>query len=127
LKELFKLALATLARQMYPNYSKFLVEAFEVTTEKPYGYLVLDLKQETNDQFRVWSNIFPDEVPYVYSLQINTANQLTMSQFENKLHSVNMSKKCTYKKRTYKKRSKKCQVKKQKGGFIHALLASGFA
>jgi hypothetical protein len=58
--------IATLARQMYPNQLKFLVEAFEDATRMPYGYLSIDLKAETEQRFRIRANIFPDERQYVY-------------------------------------------------------------
>ena len=58
---------ATLARQMYPTKSKFLVEAFRDATEKPYGYLLIDLKPNTEEKYRIRTNIFPDdERHYVY-------------------------------------------------------------
>jgi len=60
------LQVATLARQMYPGHSKFLVEAFKNATEKPFGYLLLDLKHDTDEKYRVRTNIFPDETQYVY-------------------------------------------------------------
>ena len=56
-----------LARQMYPGKSRFLVEAFTDATQKPYGYLFVDLKSDTNDELRVRTNILPHEWPaYVY-------------------------------------------------------------
>lgn len=58
--------IATLARQMYPGKSKFLVEAFKDATSKPFGYLLLDLKPDTEEKYRVRTNVFPDEVQYVY-------------------------------------------------------------
>lgn len=57
---------ATLARQTYPGQSTFLVEAFKNATEKPFGYLLLDLKADTDEQYRIRTNIFPDELQYVY-------------------------------------------------------------
>jgi hypothetical protein len=48
-----KIQIATLARQMFPNNSKYLVDAYEQATRKPYQYLVIDLKPETDDHFRV--------------------------------------------------------------------------
>ena len=60
------LQVATLGRQMYPNNSKFLVEAFKDATEKPYGYLLLDLRADTLEKFRIRTNIFPGERQYVY-------------------------------------------------------------
>jgi len=61
------LQVATLGRQMYPNNSKFLVEAFRDATEKPYGYLLLDLRADTLEKFRVRTNIFAGEVQFVYN------------------------------------------------------------
>ena len=57
---------ATLGRQMYPGKSKFLIEAFTDATQKPYGYLFSDMKPETEEIYRVRTNIFPDERQYVY-------------------------------------------------------------
>jgi hypothetical protein len=58
---------ANLSRQMYPGRSKFLVEAFKDATAKPYGYLLIDLKPDTDEKFRVRANIFPnDDRQYVY-------------------------------------------------------------
>ena len=41
---------ANLARQMYPGKSTFMIEAFKYATSAPYGYLLIDLKQETDDK-----------------------------------------------------------------------------
>lgn len=55
-----------LAKQMYPGNIKFMQEAFNDATAKPYGYLLCDLKPETPDDFRLRTNIFPDETQYAY-------------------------------------------------------------
>lgn len=56
-----------MARQIYPENSKFLQEAYYDATSTPHGYLLLDLKQSTPESCRVRSNIFPDDVHnYVY-------------------------------------------------------------
>jgi hypothetical protein len=57
---------STLARQMYPGQNKFLVEAFKNATEKPFGYLLLDLKPDMDEKYRIRTNIFPEERQYVY-------------------------------------------------------------
>ena len=55
-----------LGRQMF-SIGKFLEEAFKDATSRPYGYLLVDLKPDTEEELRVRTNIFPDEVPqYVY-------------------------------------------------------------
>jgi len=55
-----------LARQMYPGQAKFLIEAFRDATREPYTYMLVDLKPDTDEKFRVRSNIFPGEQCYVY-------------------------------------------------------------
>lgn len=57
---------AVLARQMYPNDSKFAVEAFKDATKVPYGYLLIDMKPDTDEQHRLRTNIFPGEMTQVY-------------------------------------------------------------
>ena len=57
---------AILARQKYPNGSKFAIEAFKDATEKPYGYLLVDLKPDTEEQYRLRTNVFPGESTFVY-------------------------------------------------------------
>jgi hypothetical protein len=60
------LGISTLARQMYPNNSNFLLELFQDTTEKPYGYLLLELHQLTPENMRLRTNILPNERQIVY-------------------------------------------------------------
>ena len=56
-----------LARQMYPGRVKFVQEAFKDATAVPYGYLLVDLKQDTPEDMRLRTAIFPDDgVQYVY-------------------------------------------------------------
>jgi len=56
-----------LARQMYPSgQSKFLVNAFKDATAVPYGYLFIDLRQDTHDLVRIRTGIFPDQKTYIY-------------------------------------------------------------
>lgn len=49
-----------LARQMYPSNSRFLVESYQDATKKPYSYLMLDMKQNTDDRVRVIGNYFSE-------------------------------------------------------------------
>lgn len=56
-----------LARQMYPDNTKFIVDAYSDATKTPHGYLLLDLKQSTPDNMRVRTTVFPDDsYQYVY-------------------------------------------------------------
>ena len=61
-----------LSRQVCPDEPRFLQQAYHDATSKPYGYLLLDLKQETPDNFCYRSFIFPDdEYAYVFVLKKN--------------------------------------------------------
>ena len=56
-----------LARQMFLGRVKFVEEAFKDATSVPYDYLLVDLKQDTPDDMRLRTAIFPDDgVQYVY-------------------------------------------------------------
>jgi hypothetical protein len=47
-----------LAHQMYPQRTKYFLEAYTAATARPHGYLVIDMKQETPDILR----LFPSAV-----------------------------------------------------------------
>ncbi|XP_071581967.1 uncharacterized protein [Temnothorax nylanderi] len=53
-----------LARQVFPNDPKFLEEAYYDATSRPHGYLLLDLKQSTPDEYRFRTCIFPDDTAH---------------------------------------------------------------
>lgn len=55
-----------LAKQMYPGHSKYFQEVFQDATSKAHGYLFIDLKQTTPEHMRLRTQIFPDEIQYVY-------------------------------------------------------------
>jgi hypothetical protein len=55
-----------LARQIFPSKPKFMMEAFADATSKPFTYLVVDLKADTEDNLRLRSGIFPEELNYAY-------------------------------------------------------------
>lgn len=59
----YKHQINTLARQISPENSRFICDAYRDATEKPYGYLLLDLHQTTPEQHRVRTNIFPNDSP----------------------------------------------------------------
>ena len=48
----------TLSRQMLPHHSHQIMDQFNRATAKPYGYLVIDLKQNTSDYQRLGTDIF---------------------------------------------------------------------
>ena len=58
---------SALARQMYSTGWKFAVEAYrDATTSSSHGYLLIDLKPDTDERFRLRTNIFPGEQTFVY-------------------------------------------------------------
>ena len=56
-----------LAHQMYPQRTKYFLEAYTAATARPHGYLVIDMKQETPDILRLRSHIFPGEEQKTYA------------------------------------------------------------
>jgi len=58
-----------LARQMYGGGkdAKVLDEAYADSTSKPFGYLLLDLKQSTPDHLRLRTNVVPGDELTVYA------------------------------------------------------------
>ena len=53
-----KQQISILARQMYPNRSHYFIEQYEKATQRPHGYLFVDLKQNTSEEYRLKSDIF---------------------------------------------------------------------
>ena len=52
-----------LAKQMYPGKTRWMQEAYKDATSRPFGYLLVDLRQSTPEHLRLRSHIFPDEQP----------------------------------------------------------------
>ena len=50
-----------LARQLFPDSPKFLVEAYNDSTSRAHGYLMIDLTQSCPDHLRIKADIFPEE------------------------------------------------------------------
>ena len=56
-----------MAKQMYPGRVKFVQEAFADATSTPYGYILVDVEQDTPEDLRLRTSILPDDsVQYVY-------------------------------------------------------------
>lgn len=54
-----------LAQQIYPENTLFVRDAYRDATARSHGYLLIDLKQSTPDEYRFRTNIFPDDSPSV--------------------------------------------------------------
>ena len=55
-----------LGHQMFPHRGKDFVEAYRKATFKPYGYLLIDLKQDTEEHLRLRTFVFPGEYQLVF-------------------------------------------------------------
>jgi len=55
-----------LARQLYTENSACLYNAYQDSTQRPHGFLLLDLSQDTDDRLRFRTDIFPTEQAVVY-------------------------------------------------------------
>ena len=51
----------TLSRQICPGNSQRMMQIYKSATEKPYGYLVIDLKPGTSDSCRFQANVLEDQ------------------------------------------------------------------
>ena len=56
----------TLGRQIFPNQSKFFMDAYKRATEVPYSYLYVTLYPGTSEKYRLSSNNFPQEETVLY-------------------------------------------------------------
>lgn len=54
----------SLARQLKPKNTKFVLDAYNCATKLPHGYIVIDLKQQTPDSQRYRDNILPLKATY---------------------------------------------------------------
>jgi hypothetical protein len=48
-------------KQIAPTHSKALTKVYDKVTKKPYTYLLFDLHQETPDEIRIRTKIFPSD------------------------------------------------------------------
>ncbi len=58
--------IATLGRQIFPRKSGILVEAYQDTTKRPFGYLIVDSVPYAEDDYRLRMNVFVGEDPVIY-------------------------------------------------------------
>ena len=60
------LGIATLAKQMFPSRTQYLMDSFQDATKKPFSYLLIDCHPQTPENIRLRTNIFPGERHIVY-------------------------------------------------------------
>ena len=56
-----KLQILTLAKQMYPGQTDFFLNQYEEAVNRPFGYLLFDLKTTTQDNCRLPTNVLLSE------------------------------------------------------------------
>ena len=56
-----KLQILTLPKQMYPGQTDFFLNQYEEAVKRPYGYLLIDPKTTTQDNFRQQTNVLPNK------------------------------------------------------------------
>ena len=61
-----QLQASTLAKQLYPGKTKYFMESYNDAVSKSFGYLFIDLSQNTPENMRLRTNIFPGEECIVY-------------------------------------------------------------
>jgi len=57
---------AHLARQLYPHNYRYAMDAYINSTKDAFSYLVVDLRNEQDEDLRLRTHIFPGEVQHVY-------------------------------------------------------------
>lgn len=55
-----------LGKQVFPGKSRALIEAYNDCMKKPFGYLVLDLSPHGEEDYRIRTGVFPDEICVIY-------------------------------------------------------------
>ena len=69
-----------LARQVYSENSASLYKAYLDATQRPHGYLLLDLSQDNDDRLRFRTDIYPTEQTIVYSPISDEASEIELSR-----------------------------------------------
>ena len=62
-----KLQILTLAKQMYPRNTDSFINHYEEAVQRPFGYLLVDLKTTAPDNCRLRTNVLPGEERFANS------------------------------------------------------------
>jgi hypothetical protein len=60
------LGIRTLGSQLFPGKVPFFLDAYNKSTERPYGYLLIDMHASTDPALRLRTNIFPDQLTVAF-------------------------------------------------------------
>ncbi len=61
-----QLQASTLAKQLFPNNTKYFMESYKDACTECYGYLFIDLTQGTSEDMRLRTQIFPGQTQLIY-------------------------------------------------------------
>ena len=61
-----QLQATTLSKQLYPGKTQYFMESYKDACSESYGYLFVDLCQDTPENMRLQTNIFPGQMKVVY-------------------------------------------------------------
>lgn len=61
-----KLQALNLAKQIFPSRQQYFMESYDDACVEPFGYLLIDLSQDTAENMRLRTNIFPGQWQVVY-------------------------------------------------------------
>ena len=61
-----QLQASTLAKQLFPGKTHYFMESYKDACQEPYGYLFIDLSQDTPESLRLQTDVFPEQIPIVY-------------------------------------------------------------
>lgn len=64
-----------LGKQMYPSRLSYFQAAYKDATRGPHGYLLCDLRQDTPEQMRLRTNIFPDDAQHIVYVEDPTCRR----------------------------------------------------
>ncbi len=65
-----QLQASNLAKQLYPGKTKYFMESYKDACSDSFGYLFIDLSQDTPENMRLQTNVFPDQMHIVYVAKI---------------------------------------------------------
>ena len=66
----------TLAKQMYPRQTDFILKQHEEAVKRPFGYLLIDLKTTTQDNCPVRTNVLGEEGLHQTGFQESISQEL---------------------------------------------------
>lgn len=64
-----RLQIQSFGKQLFPGKSKYIMDAFEKATSKPYGYLLVDISPHSDKWYQLRTDILPGQATRVFHLK----------------------------------------------------------